>query len=64
MSLIGEHWLTESMTTAGLARAVTIQDLGNFYRANGARARLPSALGKGLILRLDKAQEDLPPAKA
>lgn len=39
-----------------------IQELGQYYMAQGQRARLTTDVGKGLLDRLDAAEAALPPA--
>lgn len=38
----------------------TIQELGDFYRRNGQRARLPQEVGQSLLERLGVAAAALP----
>lgn len=45
---------------SSLAAADTIQQLGQFYQANGARARLGEELGSQLLEQLHAAEQSLP----
>jgi hypothetical protein len=49
------------LPTRLLPCADTIQQLGGFYQANGARARLGETLGTDLLQQLQRAEEALPP---
>lgn len=41
--------------------AATLQQLGQYYQKNGARARMPKDTGNSLLSKLNAAEASLPP---